>query len=109
MFRNDRATIKRLVETKTAGEWSSVPTCIYSNIPCHLAVRTLNDVAQSDSIGEIVLDFQLFVDTIKKYDLQINDIAEVTTAQGQKFTLYVGEGFIYPLTSQYQLKRDKIV
>lgn len=109
MLRADKLTVKRLIETKLNGEWSSVEEVVYSNIPCHLAVRSLDDVQQTQSRGVTPLDFKLFLDTAQKVKLQLNDIAEVKTSQGQAYTLWVGEGFIYPLTSQYQLKRDKIV
>jgi len=110
MFRYDKCTIKRPKKTKTYGETIyGTPTTIYTDIPCHLSVKTLSPINQSDSTAKVLLDYVLFIDTNQNVTINKNDIIEVTQGvSGQSITLRAGESQKYPLTIQTHCEVDKV-
>lgn len=101
MFRTDIATIKRIPRTEIEGEtiWGEEET-IYKNIPCHLSVKSLNILEQSQSTAEVMLSFKLFYDTKLGLTIAPNDKVYVTTQQGQEYELVAGQSKKYALTTQ---------
>jgi hypothetical protein len=109
MFRDARCRIKRPTKTKVNGEVIYLPeTVIYENVPCHLSVKALSPVNQSDSTATVLLDYVLFIDTKLGITINKNDIVEVTTAQGDSYSLRAGESHKYPLTTQTHCETDKV-
>lgn len=110
MFRLDRCTIKRPKKTKVNGEVIyTEPETIYSDIPCHLSVKSLSAVNQSDSTGTVLLDYVLFIDTNLGVTINKNDIIEVITGTGEQvYKLRAGESKKYPLTTQTHCEIDKV-
>ena len=110
MFRLDRCTIKRPKKTKVNGEVIyTEPETIYSDIPCHLSVKSLSAVNQSDSTGTVLLDYVLFIDTNLGVTINKNDIIEVTTGTGEQvYKLRAGESKKYPMTTQTHCEIDKV-
>lgn len=110
MFRNDKCTIKRPTKTKVKGEVIyGTPTTIYTNIPCHLSVKALSPVNQSESTAKVLLDYVLFIDTNQNVTINKNDIIEVTQGvSGQTIKLRAGESQKYPLTIQTHCEVDKV-
>ena len=109
MFRDDRCTIKRPNKTKVKGEVIyGTPTVIYSDIPCHLSVRSLSPVVQSDSTAKVMLDYVLFIDTDINVQLQKNDIVIVTKQFGETYELRAGESHRYPYTTQTHCEVNKV-
>ena len=110
MFRLDKCTIKRPTKTKVNGEVIyDIPNTIYTDIPCHLSVKSLSAVNQSDSTGEVILDYVLFIDTKTGVTINKNDIIEVTTGTGEQvYNLRAGESKKYPLTIQTHCEIDKV-
>ena len=86
-------------------------TVIYSNVPCHLSVKALSPVNQTESTAKVLLDYVLFIDTNNSLNVTINknDIIEVTQGVGgQSITLRAGESQKYPLTIQTHCEVDKV-
>ena len=110
MFRDDKCTIKRPNKTKTYGEVIyGTPTAIYTNIPCHLSVKALSPVNQSQSTATVLLDYVLFIDTAQNVTINKNDIIEVTQGvSGQTITLRAGESQKYPMTIQTHCEVNKV-
>lgn len=110
MFRLDRCTIKRPKKTKVNGEVIyTEPETIYSDIPCHLSVKSLSAVNQSDSTGTVLLDYVLFIDTNLGVTINKNDIIEVITGTGEQvYNLKAGESKKYPMTTQTHCEIDKV-
>ena len=110
MFRNERCTIKRPTKEKINGEVIYTPeTVIYSDIPCHLSVKALSPVNQSESTAKVLLDYVLFIDIKQDVTIQKNDIIEVTQGvSGQTIKLRAGESQKYPLTIQTHCEVDKV-
>lgn len=108
MFRDDRCTIKRPLSEKVKGEVIyGTPEMIYENIPCHLSVKALSPVNQSQSTAKVLLDYVLFIDTKLGITINKNDIVEVLTAHGDKFELRAGESHKYKLTTQTHCEKNK--
>lgn len=101
MFRNDICTIKRRLKAVVEGEtlWGDYKT-IAADIPCHLSVKAISALNQSQSTATVMYDFTLFYDTSLSIDLQPNDVIFVKTAQGQEYKLTAGESRQYYLTTQ---------
>lgn len=78
-------------------------------MPCHLSVKSVNPVEQSGSTADIKYSFKLFTDASAGVDIKANDIVEVTTAQGQVFSLKAGESIRYKMTTQTSCEDVKIV
>lgn len=110
LFRLDKCTIKRPNKTKVKGEIIyGEPTIIYSDVPCHLSVKSLSPVNQSDSTATVLLDYVLFIDTDKNVTINKNDIIEVTQGvSGQTIELRAGESQKYPLTIQTHCEKNKV-
>lgn len=110
MFRLDRCTIKRPNKTKINGEVIyTEPETIYSDIPCHLSVKSLSAVNQSDSTATVLLDYVLFIDTSTGVTINKNDIIEVITGTGEQvYNLRAGESKKYPMTTQTHCEIDKV-
>lgn len=110
MFRLDRCTIKRPKKTKVNGEVIyGTPKTIYSDIPCHLSVKSLSATNQSDSTATVLLDYVLFIDTNLGVTINKNDIIEVVTGMGEQvYKLRAGESKKYPLTTQTHCEIDKV-
>ena len=110
MFRFDKCTIKRPNKTKTNGEVIyGTPTTVYTNIPCHLSVKALSPVNQSQSTATVLLDYVLFIDTRQNVTINKNDIIEVTQGiSGQTIELRAGESQKYPLTIQTHCEVNKV-
>ena len=98
------------MKTKVNGEVIyDVPNTIYTDIPCHLSVKSLSAVNQSDSTGEVILDYVLFIDRKTGVTINKNDIIEVTTGTGEQvYNLRAGESKKYPLTIQTHCEIDKV-
>lgn len=109
MFRNDICIIKRPTKTVAEGEiiWKE-PETVYENIPCHLSVKTLSPINQTQSTATVLLDYTLFIDIKENVTINKNDIIEVTTGKGQTFVLRAGESHKYPLTIQTHCEDTKI-
>lgn len=108
MFRDDRCTIKRPTKTNVNGEVVYLPeTVIYYNIPCHLSVKALSPINQSDSTATVLLDYVLFIDTNLNITIQKNDVIEVTHS-GQTIILRAGESHKYPMTIQTHCEINKV-
>ena len=109
MFREGKCTIKRPNKTKVKGEVIyGTPTSIYTNIPCHLSVKGLSAINQSDSTAKVLLDYVLFIDKSQNVTINKNDIIEVTTASGDYYELRAGESHKYPLTIQTHCEKNKV-
>lgn len=110
MFRQDKCTIKRPNKSKTNGEVIyGTPTVIYTDIPCHLSVKSLSALNQSDSTAKVLLDYVLFIDRSQNITIQKNDIIEVVTGAGEEiYHLRAGESKQYPLTVQTHCEVDKV-
>ena len=110
MFRNDRCTISReneeIIENEVVyGE----DIIIAENIPCHLSVKTISPVNQSQSTATVLLDYVLFIETRLGITIQSNDKITVITAQGQEYKLRAGESHKYGLTTQTHCEVVKVV
>ena len=110
MFRYDLCTVKRPKKTNTNGEVIyGTPTTVYTNIPCHLSVRALSPVNQSDSTATVLLDYVLFIDTSLRVTINKNDIISVTRwISGDTIELRAGESQKYPLTTQTHCEKIKV-
>lgn len=110
MFRQDKCTIKRPNKSKVKGEVVyGTPTTIYTNIPCHLSVKSLSALNQSDSTAKVLLDYVLFIDRSQNVTIQKNDIIEVVTGAGEQiYNLRAGESKQYPFTIQTHCEIDKV-
>lgn len=109
MFRLDKCTIKRPTKTKVNGEVIYEPaTVIYSDVPCHLSVKALSPLNQSDSTATVLMDYVLFIDTNQHVTINKNDIIEVTTQFGEEIELRAGESHKYPLTIQTHCEENKV-
>ena len=110
MFREDLCTIKRPTKTKVNGEVIyGAPTAIYTNIPCHLSVKALSPINQSDSTATVLLDYVLFIDKSQNVTINKNDIIIVTQGvSGQTIELRAGESQQYPLTIQTHCQKNKV-
>lgn len=109
MFRDDRCTIKRPHKEKINNEVIyTEPTTVYSDVPCHLSVRSLSALNQSQSTATVMLDYVLFVDTDLGVTIEKNDIIEVTTGRGDNYKLRAGESHKYPYTIQTHCEVNKV-
>lgn len=108
MFRNDICTIKRQHAEKVNGESVWVTDKVYENIPCHLSVKALSALDQTQSVAKVLLDYVLFIDLKEGVTINKNDIIEVTTGRGDKYELRAGESHKYPLTIQTHCEDNKI-
>lgn len=109
MFRLDKCTVKRPNKTKVNGEVIyNTPTTVYTNIPCHLSVKALSPVNQSDSTATVLMDYVLFIDRNQNVTIKKNDIIEVTTQFGETIELRAGESHKYPLTIQTHCEKNKV-
>lgn len=111
MFRSDKFTLKRPVAIVVEGEtiWSDTPELIAENISCHLSVKAISPLNQSQSTATVLYDYVLFYDTALNLTINANDIIEVTTAQGQSYRLRAGESHKYPITTQTHCEDDSVV
>ena len=110
MFRNDLATIKRPTKTKIKNQTVyNEPMVIYENIPCHLSIKSLSAVNQSQSTATVAYSFELFVDTSLNIIIEPNDIVEIVTSQGEEYKLKAGQSHKYNLTTQTTLEDIDIV
>ena len=107
MFRGDICTIKRQLKSVVEGEtlWGDDIT-IAADIPCHLSVKAISALNQSQSTATVMYDFTLFYDTSLGIDLQPNDVVFVKTSQGQEYKLIAGESHQYYLTTQTHCEKD---
>lgn len=110
MFRLDRCAIKRPTKIKINGEVIyTEPETIYSNIPCHLSVKSLSATNQSDSTATVLLDYVLFIDADSGVTINKNDIIEVTTGTGEQvYNLRAGESKKYLMTIQTHCEINKV-
>ena len=109
MFRDDRCTIKKPNKTKVKGEIIyGTPIITYADVPCHLSVRSLSALVQSDSTATVDLDYVLFIDTDLGITIDKNDIIEVTTGRGDTYKLRAGESHKYPYTIQTHCEVIKV-
>lgn len=110
MFRNDKFTLYRPKKEIVEGEqiWLD-PELIAENIPCHLSVKAISPLNQSQSTATVLYDYVLFYDTALNLTINANDIIEVTTAQGQSYRLRAGESHKYPITTQTHCEDDSVV
>lgn len=110
MFRHDKCTIKRPSTTKAKSEVIyGTPSTIYTDIPCHLSVKALSPIEQSQSTATVFLDYVLFIDISQNVTINKNDIIEVTQGvSGQTIELRAGESQKYPLTIQTHCQKNKV-
>ena len=110
MFRYDKCTIKRPRFEKIKNEvvWGE-PETIYTDIPCHLSVKSISPTVQSQSTAKVMYDYTLFVDSFRGVVIKPNDIVEVTTFSGKFHELRAGESQVYLLTIQTHCEVNKIV
>ena len=109
LFRLDLCTVKRPKKTKVNGEVIyGTPTTIYTDVPCHLSVKALSPLNQSDSTATVLMDYVLFIDTSQHVTIKKNDIVEVTTQFDEKIELRAGESHKYPLTIQTHCEKNKV-
>ena len=110
MFRDDKCTIER--EKKEAIEGEVIygdDEIIAVDVPCHLSVKTISPVNQSQSTATVLLDYVLYIDTKLGLTIQANDKITVMTAQGQIYKLRAGESHKYGLTTQTHCEVVKVV
>lgn len=110
MFRKDKCTISRETEEIIENEviFGDVVT-IAVDVPCHLSVKSISPVNQSQSTATVLLDYTLYIDTKLGITIQSNDKISVITAQGQKYNLRAGESHKYGLSTQTHCEVDKVV
>lgn len=110
MFRYDKCTIKRPNTSKVKNEIIyGTPTVVASNVPCHLSVKALSPVNQSDSTATVLLDYVLFTDANSGWEIKKNDIIEVTQGvSGNTIELRAGESQKYALTTQTHCEKNKV-
>ena len=109
MFRNDKCVIKRKEKTKVNGEVIyGDEVVIYENVPCHLSVKALSPINQSDSTAKVLLDYVLFINTNLGVTINKNDIVEVVTKFGDSYRLRAGESHKYPFTTQTHCEVNKV-
>lgn len=110
MFRHDLCTIKRPKKIKYKGETTyGTPEVIYVAVPCHLSVRSLSPIMQSESTATVLLDYVLFIDTCENVTIEKNDIIEVTQGvSGKTIELRAGESQKYPFTIQTHCEKNKV-
>jgi hypothetical protein len=109
MFRDDRCTIARPNKTKVNGEVVyATPTLIAENVPCHLSVKALSPVNQTQSTATVLLDYVLFIDRKQGITINKNDIIEVTRPYGEIIALRAGESHKYPYTIQTHCEVNKV-
>lgn len=110
LFRLDRCTIKRPNKSKINGEIIyNTPTTVYTDVPCHLSVKALSPISQSDSTATVLLDYVLFIDKSQNVTINKNDIIEVTQGESeQTIELRAGESQHYPLTIQTHCEKNKV-
>lgn len=108
MFRNDICTIRRPIAEKINGETIWSEEIVYENIPCHLSVKALSALNQTQSTATVLLDYVLFIDLKEGVTINKNDIIDVTTGRGDKYELKAGESHKYPLTIQTHCEDNKV-
>lgn len=110
MFRADKCTISRELEEIIEGEIIYGDDVIIAvDIPCHLSVKAISPVNQSQSTATVLLDYVLFTQTSLGVTIKPNDKVTVLTAQGQEYKLRAGESHKYGLTTQTHCEVDKVV
>lgn len=110
MFRDDRCTIERPVEIEIEGETIGYENEIIAvDIPCHLSVKAISPVNQTQSTATVLLDYVLYIDTKHGVTIQSNDKISVLTVQGQQYELRAGESHKYRLTTQTHCEVVKVV
>ena len=95
---NDKANVRRQKTVKGEHFEKNGLIPIYENIPCHLSENSLSNTYEKNKAKSVDYDFKLFCSP--EYDIELNDIIEVTTASGQKFKVYAGRSRKYRLTCQ---------
>ncbi len=109
MFRDDICSIERPVEKKEDGETVGYEDEIIGvDLPCHLSVKAISPVNQTQSTATVLYDYVLFLDTKHGVTIQANDKIKVTTAQGQYYELRAGESHKYRLTTQTHCEVVKV-
>lgn len=109
MFRNDMCTISREIKEIVEGEVIyGEDEIVAVDLPCHLSVKSISPVSQSQSTGTVLLDYVLYIDTKHGVTIQANDKISVTTAQGQYYELRAGESHKYRLTTQTHCEVTKV-
>lgn len=110
MFRIDRAKIERPSKSKIKGEIIyGVPTLVAENVACHLSVKSLSRLEQTQSTATVLYDYTLFYDYVLGITIKPNDIVTVNTGRGQTFKGRAGESHKYLLTVQTHLEDVTIV
>lgn len=108
MFRSDKCSIERPVTIKEEGEIIGYENKIIAvDIPCHLSVKDISRVNQTQSTAEVLYDYKLFIDTRRNITIEPNDIIYVRTKQGQEYTLRAGESHKYPVSTQTHCEVEK--
>ena len=110
MFRDDKCTIYRPIEKEEDGEVIGYEDALIAeNIPCHLSVKSISPVNQTQSTATVLLDYVLYINTNLGITIQSNDKITVITAQGQQYELRAGESHRYKLTTQTHCEVVKVV
>ena len=110
MFRQDKCTIRRPEIININGEdIHNADVVIYRNIPCHLSVKAISPVMQTQLVANVLYDYTLFIDVNSGVDILPNDLIEVTTHAGKVHNLRAGESQTYNMTIQTHCEVNKIV
>jgi hypothetical protein len=101
----DRATISRLVETKTASKETKLspgPVPVYSDQPCRISQKSLGHNDQTEAQNDIRYETKLFI--APELEIMQGDVIEVT--RGTVTRAYIaGEPFLYTSHQEVSLQR----
>lgn len=110
MFREDKCSIERPIKVEVEGEIIGYENEIDAvDVPCHLSVKAISPVNQTDSVATVIYDYTLFIDTNLGITIKPNDLIKVVTGQGQAYELRAGESHKYRLTTQTHCEVVKVV
>ncbi|NKQ18422.1 ABC transporter ATP-binding protein [Brevibacillus laterosporus] len=101
----DRATIKRVIETETSwGETKTDLTTIYNDQPCRLSQKALGTNGQTTTVNQVVYETKLFISP----DVVILQGDEIeVTGRGVTRTYTAGEPFPYPTHQEISIQRKE--
>lgn len=106
IFWQDKATVER--QTISTGQYFSknATKTIYKNIPCHLAVKSLDRI--KDRRQATSLDYEYVLFCAPRYIFNLNDKIKITRPTGEVLELYAGQAHKYRETCQVDLSFEPI-
>lgn len=110
MFRDDICTVIRPVPIEVQGEIIDYEDKdIILNAPCHLSVKDISAVVQTQSTATVLLNYVLYTNTNLGITIKPNDKIYVKTSQGQEYVLKAGESHKYKITTQTHCEVVEVV